>query len=58
MCECEICRNKPVSYIRKCDYCGNFHNWKVLPSGAAVCGTCGRTNRPLPERIESEDSHA
>lgn len=34
------------SYIRRCQHCSNFFNWRVLPGGTAICGDCGTEHQP------------
>lgn len=53
-CNCQICRDKPEPYIRQCSQCSNFHNWRLLPDGSAICGKCGHRNRPIERRSYQE----
>ncbi len=60
-CNCQICRNTPAPFIMLCRHCGNFHSWRPLPDGCAVCLGCGcvqgyggRSAYPLNEQAAKE----
>lgn len=39
----------PRYYLRRCNRCSNFMNWRLLNGGAAKCLECDTINPALPK---------
>lgn len=42
------------SYLRRCEACGQFMNWRVFNDGSAMCLNCGRTHAPIPKPTQEQ----